>query len=330
MSQKLVSVIIPTFNRAHLVVEAIQSVKAQSYSAIQIIVVDDGSEDDTAEKIAEFENVEYYRQENKGQAAARNLGLSYAKGEYIASLDSDDIWHKDFLKVAVAALEQHQADFVFLNWTEISGTNENASYWERSKIWQKYHNQNGEWIILNAKEVRTLFFYTCPAPSSALLIRRSSFVSSWNEKMKIADDWSLILDMVTTKQCRAAFTLSRYWTKHIHSSNIYHGREELEVISNLGLHDEPLIAERLQKHLSATEKAIMQKRLAGHYFSFGHLNLKHDGFSMKHLKPIATAFRLAPVGIVLLITQLSFYFLKNRFRITRNKYKQSIEVNKIN
>jgi glycosyltransferase involved in cell wall biosynthesis len=330
MHQKLVSVIIPTYNRAHLVVEALKSVKAQSYPAIQVIVVDDGSEDDTAEQIAKFENVEYYRQENKGQGAARNLGLNHARGEYIASLDSDDIWHKDFLKAAVAALERYQADFVFLNWTEIYGTKETANYWEQSSICRKYHKQNGEWITLNAKEVRKLFFYTCPAPSSALLIRRSSFVSSWNEEMIIADDWSLILEMVTTKPCRAAFTLSKYWTKHIHGGNVYDGRAKLEVIRHLGLHDEPLIAQRLQKHLTATEKAIMQKRLAGHYFNFGRLNLKHDGFSMKHLKSIGTAFRLAPMGSILYMMQLTFYSLKNRLRIAQNKSKQSIEVNKIN
>jgi hypothetical protein len=66
------------------------------------------------------------------------------------------------------------------------------------------------------------------------------------------------------------------------------------------------------------EKAIMQKRLAGHHFDFGRLNLKQDGFSTKHLKSIATAFKSAPIGSVLYIMQLSFYSLKNRFRITRN------------
>jgi len=320
MHQKLVSVIIPTYNRAHLVVEAIESVKAQSYPAIQIIVADDGSQDDTAQSVAKFENVEYYYQENKGQGAARNLGLRYAKGEYIASLDSDDRWHKDFLKVAVAALEQYQADFVFLNWTEISETKQSVSDWERSKKWQKYfNNSNGEWALLNAKEVRELFFYTCPAPSSALLIRRSSFVSRWNEEMKIADDWCLILEMVITKPCRAAFTLSRYWTKRVHSSNIYHGREQLEIIRDLGLHDESLIAQLFQEQLSFTERAVMKKRLAGHYFNFGRLNLKRDGFSIEALQSIATAFRLAPVGSVSYITQLSFYYLKNRLRIALNK-----------
>jgi glycosyltransferase involved in cell wall biosynthesis len=327
MYQKLVSVIIPTYNRAHSVVEAIESVKAQSYAAIQIIVADDGSGDDTAERIAKFENVEYYYQENKGQAAARNLGLSYAKGEYIASLDSDDLWDKDFLKVAVAALEQHQTDFVFLNWTEISETKQSLSDWERSKKWEKYFNNlNGEWSLLNAEEVRELFLKTCPAPSSALLIRRSSFVSNWNEEMKIADDWYLILEMVLMKPCRAAFTLSPYWKKHIHSSNIYHGREKLEVIRDLGLHDEPLFALGFQERLTLAEKGILQRRLANHYFNFGRLNWRRDGFSVDALRSIATAFTLAPVGSTFYIVQLSFNHLKNRFRIARDKNKQSQEI----
>lgn len=327
MYQKLVSVIIPTYNRAHLIAEALKSVKAQSYGAIQIIVVDDGSKDGTAEIIAQFEDVEYYYQENKGQGAARNLGLKYAKGEYIASLDSDDFWHKDFLKVAVSALENYRADFVFLNWTEIFETRKLASGWERSKKWQKYlNNFDGEWSLLEAKEVRELFFETCPAPSSALLIRRSSFVSQWNEELKIADDWCLILEMVIMKQCRAAFTLSSYWTKHIHRSNIYHGREELEIIRDLGLHDEPMIAQLFQKQLSFTEKAVLKKRLAGHYFNFGRLNMKRDGFSLKHLQSFANAFKLAPMSSVFYITQLSLNFLKNQFHIARNKNKQSQEI----
>ena len=320
MTQKLVSVIIPTYNRVHQVVEAIKSVKAQSYSPIQIIVADDGSSDGTAQKVAEFENVEYYYQENKGQGAARNLGLNYAKGEYIASLDSDDLWNKDFVEAAVTALEKYKADFVFLNWREISENEISVSGWEQSKVWRKYsNNTNGEWALLKAEEVRKLFLETCPAPSSALLIRRSSLAAGWNEEMKIADDWFLILEMVLTKPCVAAFTLSRYWTKYIHISNIYHGKAELEVIKDLGLHDEPIIARVFKEQLTFMEKSIMKKRLAGHYFKFGHLSIKRDGFSLKHLQSIATGVRHAPLGSVLYITQLSFYFLRNRLRIFQNK-----------
>lgn len=327
MTQKLVSVIIPTYNRANLVAQAIRSAKAQSYPATQIIVIDDGSQDDTAEVVAQFENVEYYYQENKGQAAARNLGFSHAIGEYIASLDSDDIWHKDFLKVATAALERYQADFVFLNCAEISETDQTASSWEQSNIWQKYSkNTDGEWSLLGPKEVRELFIDTCPAPSSALLIRRSSFLSRWNEEMKIADDWYLILEMVLKKPCRAAFTLSRYWTKHVHSSNIYHGRDKLEVVRDLGTHDEPLFVERFQEYLTSAEKAVLRKRLATHYFNFGRLNWRQNGFSLESLSALATAFKFAPVSIVFYISQMTFYHLKNRFRTNRNKLKQSQEI----
>ena len=323
MNQKLVSVIIPTYNRAQLVAAAIGSVKAQSYPAIQIIVIDDGSEDDTAQSVAQFENVEYYRQENKGQAAARNLGLSHAKGEYIASLDSDDIWNKDFLASAVGALERYEADFVFLNWTAISENKRAVSDWEESGKWRKYSaNKDGEWTVLNAKEIREVYLELCPAPSSALLVRRSSFVSGWNEQMKIADDWYLILEMVLTKPCRAAFTLSTYWTKHIHSSNIYHGREEFEIVRDLGLHDEALFARSFQEQLTSAEKADLQRRLAASHFNFGRLSRKRDGLSLKVLSSIATAFKLAPASSVVFTVQWSFNSLKNHFRAARNKDKK--------
>ena len=327
MSHKLVSVIIPTYNRAHLLAEAIKSVKAQSYEAVQIIVADDGSKDDTAQKVAEFENVEYYYQENKGQGAARNLGLSHAKGEYIASLDSDDFWDKDFLKVAVKSLEHYRADFVFLNWTETTGDKEFPNSWERSIIWQKYFKYtDDEWAFLSPKDARELFLKTCPAPSSALLIRRSSIVSRWNEEMKIADDWYLILEMVLMKQCRAAFTLSRYWTKHVHASNIYHGREKLEVIRDLGLHDEPLFARDFQKQLTLLEKAGLQRRLATHHFNLGHINWEREGFSLKSLQSITNAFMLAPVSSSFYVMKLTFYHLQNRIRVARGKRRQLNEI----
>ena len=320
MSQSLVSIIIPTYNRSNLVVEAINSARSQSYPAKQIIVIDDGSQDNTARTVAEFGDVEYYYQENKGQAAARNLGLKHAKGDYIASLDSDDVWDENFLAVAVAALEQHQSDFVFLNWTEIAGIKHRKSDWQRSNRWRKYYNNlEGEWSVLNAGEVRKLFLDTCPAPSSALLIRRSSFVSCWNEEMKIADDWFLILEMVLMKPCRAAFTLSPYWTKKIHSSNIYHGRDDLEIIRDLGLHDEVLIADHFRERLTFIEKAVLKRRLANHHFNFGRINWRRDGYSYESLQSIATAFAIAPVGSLFYLMQLSFYNLKKRILIPQDK-----------
>jgi glycosyltransferase involved in cell wall biosynthesis len=76
-----VSVIIPTYNRADYVVKAIRSAQAQTYPRTQIIVVDDGSCDDTARRVAEMSDVEYYYQAHRGQGAARNHGLRLARGE---------------------------------------------------------------------------------------------------------------------------------------------------------------------------------------------------------------------------------------------------------
>jgi glycosyltransferase involved in cell wall biosynthesis len=312
MNHKLVSVIIPTYNRAALVGEAIRSAQAQSYPAKQIIVVDDGSIDDTARVVAQFEGIEYYRQENKGQAAARNLGLRYAKGEYLASLDSDDVWNEEFLTDSIGCLEKHELDFVFLNWTSSDGKENFLDFWERKKKWRNFtERQDEHWFLLNPAQVRRLYLETCPSPSSSLLIRRS-LVSNWNEEMIIADDWFLILEMVLSKPCRAAFTLSPYWLKRVFDDNIYDGKELLEISKNLGLHDERLMAQHFSSLLTTEEKNILRERLIHHHLNFGRLSWKFEGISKNVLIGVAAAFALAPVGFGIYITKIFIDHLKNR------------------
>jgi glycosyltransferase involved in cell wall biosynthesis len=107
-----VSVIIPTYNRAIMVKDAIQSVLDQTYSDYEIIVVDDGSTDNTSQVINELrshsEKVHYIYQENKGRSAARNIGVRAARGNYIAFLDSDDIFLPEKLSLQVMALESNR------------------------------------------------------------------------------------------------------------------------------------------------------------------------------------------------------------------------------
>ena len=93
MTRYLVSVIIPTYNRGYCLCEAIDSVLAQTYTNIEIIVVDDGSTDSTEEILKKYgPEIQYLWQENQGVSSARNLGIRAAKGEWIAFLDSDDEW----------------------------------------------------------------------------------------------------------------------------------------------------------------------------------------------------------------------------------------------
>jgi glycosyltransferase involved in cell wall biosynthesis len=114
----LVTVVMPTFDRARLVGRALESIADQSYADIEIIVVDDGSRDDTREVVERFARessrlVTYFRQENSGCAAARNQGLRLARGEMLTFLDSDDTWLPTAAESLVNALLSSEADFVY-------------------------------------------------------------------------------------------------------------------------------------------------------------------------------------------------------------------------
>lgn len=103
-----VSIIIPTYNRNNTIGEALESVLNQSYQHIEIIVIDDGSTDDTEKFIKHhFKRVKYFYQNNAGPGAARNNGIKEARGEYIAFLDSDDLWSKDKLELQVKFLQSN-------------------------------------------------------------------------------------------------------------------------------------------------------------------------------------------------------------------------------
>jgi glycosyltransferase involved in cell wall biosynthesis len=86
---------VPVFNGEDYLAEALDSIFGQSYTAIECIVVDDGSDDRTASIVSDYSGeISYFYQENQGPAAARNLGLEHVRGEYIAFLDADDLWHE--------------------------------------------------------------------------------------------------------------------------------------------------------------------------------------------------------------------------------------------
>ncbi len=114
-----ISVIIPTFNRRDLVKVAIQSVLNQSISALEIIVIDDGSNDGTDKIIkSQFSGIKYFWQENSGISNARNLGIKKSKGNWIAFLDSDDEWLPKKLEMQIKIIQEN-SDYKICHTNEI-------------------------------------------------------------------------------------------------------------------------------------------------------------------------------------------------------------------
>jgi len=109
----LVSIIIPCYNYAHFLAEAIESALAQSYASFEVIVIDDGSTDETRAVVARFPQIRYFHQVNSGLPAARNTGLRESKGDYVVFLDADDKLLPAALEAGVSALED-DADAAFV------------------------------------------------------------------------------------------------------------------------------------------------------------------------------------------------------------------------
>jgi glycosyltransferase involved in cell wall biosynthesis len=106
MNSPLISCIVPVFNGERYLRQALDSIFAQTYRPLEVVVVDDGSTDATAVIVASFgDRLRYLRQDNQGPPVARNLGIRAAKGEYVAFLDADDLWHPEKLQRQIKRFE---------------------------------------------------------------------------------------------------------------------------------------------------------------------------------------------------------------------------------
>ena len=177
-----ISLIIPTYNRCSLLKRALNSVFEQSRKPDEVIVVDDGSTDNTAEMlIDEFPQVSIIRQSNKGVSAARNAGIQQAQGDWITLLDSDDTWQAEKLATQLRALQQSPG-------TKVCHTEE---IWIRNGVRvnaMHKHKKAGGWIF---KQCLPL----CAMSPSSIMIHRSVFddVGLFDESLPACEDYDLWL-----------------------------------------------------------------------------------------------------------------------------------------
>ncbi len=184
--QPVISVVIPVYNRKELLEEALQSVEDQTWKDYECIVVDDGSDDGTCELMSRYPGIRYIRQDHTGMPGApRNRGVTEAGGEWIAFLDSDDLWLPRKLERQTAVLDEMTAAGMS---SPLIHTRE---IWDRggrtvSQRKQK-HARDGDLFADSLKK--------CIIGPSTVLIHRETFLETggFNEELEIAEDYELWL-----------------------------------------------------------------------------------------------------------------------------------------
>lgn len=185
--EPLISVIIPTYNMEKYITDAIDSALAQTYKNVEIIVVDDGSTDFTINILKKYNSkIKYFYQKNKGPSAARNVGIKYAKGEYIAFLDSDDVWLPRKLELQVKYFSENAfRGLIYTGYYTIDETGETV---EIHKIEDFSKN----------KVLKDLFFKNVISTASTIMVNRECFEESggFDENLAVAEDWDMWLRII--------------------------------------------------------------------------------------------------------------------------------------
>lgn len=185
---ELVSVIIPTYNRAHLITDALDSVFVQNYRPIELIIVDDGSQDATENIVKTWISFHqekgfmcrYIKQVNQGGNPARNKGIETAKGDFIAFLDSDDCWHQEKTSLQMKRFTGSKVGAVYCGVQEVDT--------KSNKILEKAPRTYSEGELLDQLLTRDV-----TAPTSAYIVRKIVFqeVGLFDTKLLARQDWDM-------------------------------------------------------------------------------------------------------------------------------------------
>jgi glycosyltransferase involved in cell wall biosynthesis len=182
----LVSVVIPVFNASKWISETISSVLDQDYPNVEVVVIDDGSTDDSSDIINQYTNkVKYFYKSNGGQGSARNIGIQKSNGKYIAFIDADDLWAKNKLSIQVEILERTRLKWIYSD--AIAFDNENK------KDLFLFSQNNKQY----SGDVLKPLFRSCFIPSPTPVVEKTVFskVGMFNEHttMRNREDWDMWL-----------------------------------------------------------------------------------------------------------------------------------------
>jgi glycosyltransferase involved in cell wall biosynthesis len=277
----MVSIVLPTYNRAQFLPAAFASIANQTFTDWELVIVDDGSTDNTADVVRSFnaaQNVRCVRQENRGAYAARNRGLDEATGRYIAFFDSDDLWLPHHLQRCVEALEAHaDVDWVYGSCRQIDRAtgavlDPNTSYLAgrpRPFVSLEAQTSDGLHIITDpgVLECQILHGLYCGLQNSVM--RRHVFDGRrFNDRFRVVDDELFVIRLLAAG-AHFAYFLEPHVIYQVHNDNSSASAtasslaKHVEIYSELTVGIEQLLGELT---LSPRERRGLLKRLGREYF----------------------------------------------------------------
>ncbi len=293
MGDPLVTIIIPTYNRAALLAETLDSVSGQSFRDYEIVVVDDGSTDETARMIARRpEPIRYFRQRNEGASSARNHGLREARGSLVAFLDSDDLWLAGYLKACVGLLSgRDELAMVYCDFTCIGETGQPV---------------NGHRKVQHDGDVIESLFASTFVHTSCVMARKSVVLDAggFDESLPTNEDYDLWLRLAL--QYRFGLVSRVLCKRRTHRRSLSRNGRSGNLLRKTALLEEFYHhhgAGRISPH-------VAHRRLGKVHYSTGKSLLKDGSFQQaRHLLQRSLRYRLiAPKtwGLFLLSGALAF------------------------
>lgn len=313
-----VSVVIPTYNYGRFLGEAIQSVLDQTFEDFELIVVDDGSTDNTKEVVDSFADprVKYIYQENRGHSAANNVGILASKGEYVAILDADDVWLPQKLELQVKVLDSRPDVAAVCSDIYIVDAQTGVitgRFWHNSPRLGPFNPH-----MAAQKALRRLLSRGCFIHPSTALIRREVYneVGLHDESLKTHEVWDMwvrvllrfaveTIDMPLAKYRQHSANLSANWDQ------MY---EDGVTVLNKATRTLPLAPDDLR---------VLKRRLARHHFSYGSGLVVNDRITLGRQKLLAS-IRLNPWSVRPYVF-LAGSLLGSRLILTVKSWKKWLE-----
>lgn len=283
MNQPLVSVVIPNYNYGRFLAQAIDSALAQTYPNVEIIVVDDGSTDDSAEILKSYsDKIRRIKQTNRGVSSARNNGTAASKGELVAFLDADDVWLPEKLEKQVGIFQAD--DKVGLVHCGMVDFEDNGNL-----LSEHLDGMNG-YVALDLLRYRRSVIL---GGGSAVVVKRKAFekTGGFDENLRVGEDWEFYYQ--AAKHYKVGFVKEVLLKYRLHSNNNFaNNTQSVERMEKdlLYAYDKIFSADDRLKPIKNECYGRIHTIIAGSYFRIG----RYSKFSHHTIKSL----RYAPANII--------------------------------